>query len=112
MPCLFNIKLEPFLPNNFQLAVSVLKSIKHKFGHQLEKFTAYDEVIQGQIENGIIEPVEGINSLKYNKILIMQYSEKMYLPLNVELYILQICVINPMHQPFTQQYKSTGSKFK
>ena len=66
MPCLFNIKLETFLPNNFQLAVSVLKSIKHKFIHQLEKFTAYDEVIQGQIESGIIEPVEGINSLKYN----------------------------------------------
>ncbi|KAG0427729.1 hypothetical protein DMUE_5879, partial [Dictyocoela muelleri] len=64
MPLLWNKKLVQFLPNNFHLAHSVLKSIYKKFSKQPLKLEAYDNVINEQLENGIIQPVENINVLK------------------------------------------------
>src|ERR1700755_2924768 len=64
MPLLWNKKLVQFLPNNFHLAHSVLKSTYKKFSKQPLKLEAYDNVINEQLENGIIQPVENINVLK------------------------------------------------
>ncbi|KAL7632973.1 UNVERIFIED_CONTAM: hypothetical protein RMT77_016683 [Armadillidium vulgare] len=64
MPLLWNKKLLQFLPNNFHLANSVLKSIHKKFSKQPLKLEAYDNVINEQLQNNIIQPVENINVLK------------------------------------------------
>ena len=66
MPCLWNKKLEHLLPNNFHLANCVLKSILKKYKKEPLKLEAYNNVIVDQLEKGIIQPVQNINSLKNN----------------------------------------------
>ena len=65
MPCLWNNKLIKFLPNNFYLANSVLKSILKKYKKEPLKLEAYNNVIFDQLNQGIIQPVE-INTVKNN----------------------------------------------
>ena len=66
IPILWNKKLKHLLPNNFHLANCVLKSTLKKYKNEFSKLEAYNDVITDQLENGIIQPVENIQSLKNN----------------------------------------------
>ena len=61
-PCLWNEKLEPMLAKNFKLAHSILRSTLHKLQKKPDALKQYDEVIQEQLCEGIIEPIPNLDS--------------------------------------------------
>lgn len=67
MPALFNKKCIDQLPNNFFLALGILKSVYKNLEQDFDKLLQYDQVIQDQIKTGIVEPVNNLSSIKNNK---------------------------------------------
>ena len=64
LPALWNDKVLHRLPTNYKLAISILKSFYKKYKNCPEKIKAYDDIIQLQLKNDIIEVVDNINELE------------------------------------------------
>ena len=65
LPALWNKSVLHRLPDNYTLAHSVLKSTYKKFSKQPDKLAQYDDAIQLQLEQGIIEEVPH-DTIKYD----------------------------------------------
>ena len=72
LPCLWDKQVEHCLPNNFNLAFNILKSTVKKLSNNVERLNQYDHVVKEQLKTGIIEKVDNLEQLKYNKNVNMQ----------------------------------------
>jgi len=66
MPALWDTDVAHLLPNNYNLANSVLSGIQRKYLKCNEKLIMYDDVIRQQQSDGVLVSVEDIKSLQNN----------------------------------------------
>lgn len=63
MPALWNTEIINNLPKNYNIALNVLKSQFKKFIKDRSRLNQYDEVIQQQLKDGIIELIPELDSV-------------------------------------------------
>ena len=67
LPALWNFKVLDRLPNNYNLASNILKSVFKKISKDKIKLNTYDSVIKQYYEEGIITKISDLSNLKFSK---------------------------------------------